>query len=163
FRFPERFSVVLSLGIALLAGRGMMLLMERMPNLRPWFFLVFIVHTVDVTIASRAVIPTGRRRAWDAPQSAFSRPVSARGRVTVVNGVEAWQVGQLQVPRGLPIDMRPMEPLGRLPLQNAAISWGWRSPDGYTNMVRNSTGRYWALLRFMIPGAPKISVADDRF
>jgi uncharacterized membrane protein YfhO len=40
FRFPQRFFVIAALGIALLAGRGLSLLMERRPSLKRWVFLV---------------------------------------------------------------------------------------------------------------------------
>jgi len=162
FRFPQRFFVIAALGIALLAGRGLSLLMERRPSLKRWVFLVFIVHAVDVTVASRAVIATGPRAAWDAPRSSLSRGIRAPGRISVIGGAEAWSNRRRQIPPTLPIDMRNMESLGRIPIENGAIAFGWRTPNGYTNMVRNSTGRYWTLLRFMIPNAPHVPVIDRR-
>jgi hypothetical protein len=153
FRFPVRFLVVLTMAMALLAGRGLDAAVAQFPRLAAWTPLIFALHALDVTVASRLVIPAGPRARWDAPTSALSAAVQAPGRVSVVGGTAAWREAMARTPPQLPLSLDAMAPLARLPLQNAAVSFGWRTPDGYTNMVRNSTGQSWALLRNMVPGA----------
>ena len=145
FRFPNRFLLVVGLGVALLAGQGLDALLARLPRQGPLLAVLALLLTLlDLQTAHRPRMPWDDADAWRQPTELRTQLEAAgiEGYVTVLHELDLWERA-FHAARGVGADLAPYRLTWRIPIGQSGLLMGIESTLGYTRMVQARSGSFW--------------------